>query len=48
MKRIFNGKARFTSADDRIPAWMMREPIAPHDAVFDVSDSDLDAVFDWD
>jgi aldehyde:ferredoxin oxidoreductase len=47
LERIFNRKAGFSSADDRIPEWMTRESIAPHDAVFDVSDSDLDAVFDW-
>lgn len=41
----FNQKAGFTEKDDRIPSWMMREPLEPTNAVFDVPDSELDSVF---
>ncbi|MFN2188151.1 MAG: aldehyde ferredoxin oxidoreductase C-terminal domain-containing protein [Candidatus Promineifilaceae bacterium] len=47
LEREFNSLAGFTSADDRIPEWMTIEPLAPHNAVFDVSDEDLDSIFDW-
>lgn len=45
LEREFNRRAGFTAEDDRIPAWMMREPLPPHDAVFDVPATDLDAIF---
>jgi aldehyde:ferredoxin oxidoreductase len=41
----FNRRAGITSADYRIPEYMREEPLAPHNAVFDVPDSELDAVF---
>ena len=41
----FNRRAGITSADYRIPEYMREEPLAPHNAVFDVPDSGLDAVF---
>jgi len=47
MERTFNKLAGFTSADDRLPEWMTREPLAPTNAVFDVPDEDLDSVFDF-
>lgn len=45
LERKFNALAGFTPADDRIPEWMTREPLPPHNAVFDVTDEDLDRVF---
>jgi len=42
----FNRRAGITSADYRIPKYMREEPLAPHNTVFDVPDSELDAVFD--
>jgi len=42
----FNRRAGITAADYRIPEYMREEPLAPHNAVFDVPDSDLDAVFE--
>ncbi|HET6446716.1 MAG TPA: aldehyde ferredoxin oxidoreductase C-terminal domain-containing protein [candidate division Zixibacteria bacterium] len=48
LEREFNRLAGFTPADDRLPEWMAREPLAPHNAVFDVSDEELDGLFDWD
>ncbi|MFH1636711.1 MAG: aldehyde ferredoxin oxidoreductase C-terminal domain-containing protein [Chloroflexota bacterium] len=47
LEREFNKGAGFTSADDRIPEWMTREPVAPTNAVFDVPAEDLDNVFNW-
>lgn len=43
IERDFNRRAGFTSADDRLPAFMTTEAIAPHGNVFDVTDADLDA-----
>lgn len=42
----FNKQAGFTKNNYRIPEYMCEEPLPPHNAVFDVPDSDLDAVFD--
>jgi aldehyde:ferredoxin oxidoreductase len=41
----FNRRAGITAADHRIPEYMREEPLAPHNATFDVPDSELDAVF---
>ncbi len=46
MEREFNRRAGFTKEDDRIPKWMTKEPLAPHNAVFDVSEEVLDHIFD--
>jgi aldehyde:ferredoxin oxidoreductase len=46
MEREFNRRAGFTAKDDRLPAWMTREQLPPHNAVFDVSDETLDTIFD--
>ena len=42
----FNRRAGFTEKDDRLPKWMTREPVPPHNTVFDVPDEQLDAIFD--
>jgi len=47
MELEFNRKAGLTRKDDRIPEWMTREPLPPHNTVFDVPDEELDKVFDW-
>ncbi len=44
-EKEFNRRAGFTKADDRLPEWMTREPLPPHNTVFDVSEEDLDSVF---
>ncbi|MHB0980340.1 MAG: aldehyde ferredoxin oxidoreductase C-terminal domain-containing protein [Thermoleophilia bacterium] len=44
-EKDFNRRAGFTAADDRLPAFMTTEPLAPSGNVFDVSDADLDSVF---
>jgi len=46
LERKFNSLAGFTAADDRIPEWMTREPLPPHNTVFDVPNEELDAIFD--
>ena len=47
LERKFNLGAGFGKDDDRIPEWMTREKLPPHNAVFNVPDEDLDKVFDW-
>jgi len=42
----FNRRAGITPADYRIPEYMREEPLAPHNTVFDVPDSELDTVFE--
>jgi aldehyde:ferredoxin oxidoreductase len=46
MEREFNRRAGFTKEDDRLPKWMTREPLPPHNSVFDVSEEILDHIFD--
>ncbi|MGC8856502.1 MAG: aldehyde ferredoxin oxidoreductase C-terminal domain-containing protein [Anaerolineae bacterium] len=46
MEREFNRRAGFTSKDDRLPEWMTKEPLPPHNTVFDVSEEVLDHFFD--
>jgi aldehyde:ferredoxin oxidoreductase len=47
IEREFNRQAGFTSAQDRLPEWMTQEPLPPTGAVFDVSEEELDRVFDF-
>jgi aldehyde:ferredoxin oxidoreductase len=47
LEREFNRRAGFTAKDDRIPAWMTREPLSPTNSVFDVAEEDLDKIFEW-
>ncbi len=44
MERDFNRRAGFTAKDDRLPEWMTKEALSPHDNVFDVPDETLDEV----
>ena len=46
MEREFNRRAGFTTKDDRLPEWMTKEPLSPHNSVFDVSEEILDHIFD--
>ncbi len=46
-ERLFNTAAGFTAADDRLPAWMKTVPLPPHNTVFEVTDAELDSVFDF-
>ena len=42
----FNRRAGITAEDYRIPEYMREEPLAPHNVVFDVPDSELDSIFE--
>jgi len=44
-EREFNRRAGFTEAHDRLHEAFSREPLPPHNTVFDVPDAELDAVF---
>ncbi len=46
-ERLFNEAAGFTKAHDRLPDFMTKEPLPPHNTVFDVPEKLLDAVFDF-
>lgn len=46
MEREFNRRAGFTKADDRLPKWMTEEAIPENGAVFDVSEKDIDSIFE--
>ena len=47
MEREFNRKAGFNAAHDRLPHYFKREELAPHNVTFDVTDEELDQVFNW-
>ena len=47
LEREFNRRVGFTKAHDRLPGWMTREALPPHNSVFDVPDEDLDGIFNW-
>jgi aldehyde:ferredoxin oxidoreductase len=47
LEREFNRRAGFTPAQDRLPEYMTKEPLPPLGPVFDVTDEDLDNVFNW-
>lgn len=42
----FNRAAGFGPEDDRLPMWMTTEPLPPNNSVFDVSEDDLDGIFE--
>ncbi len=46
LEKEFNQRAGFTEAHDRLPEWMTREQLPPTNAVFDVPEEELDAIFD--
>jgi len=47
MERLYNKRAGFTAADDRLPAFFYEDKLPPHNVVFTVTDEDLDSVFDF-
>ncbi len=47
MERDFNKRAGFTQEHDRLPRFMRREALPPHNVVFDIADEELDTVFNW-
>ena len=46
IEREFNQRAGLTAVTDRLPRFFVEEPLAPPGEVFDVSDEDLDAIWD--
>lgn len=46
-ERAFNEAAGFTKAHDRLPLYFKREALAPHNVKWDVSDEDLDSVYNF-
>jgi aldehyde:ferredoxin oxidoreductase len=47
MERMYNTKAGFTNADDRLPAFFLTDELPPHNVVFTVTDAELDSVHDF-
>jgi aldehyde:ferredoxin oxidoreductase len=47
MERDFNRRAGFTAQQDRLPDFMKKEPVSPHNVTFDIPDEELDKVFSW-
>jgi len=47
MERDFNRRAGFGPEDDRLPAYFRKDPLAPHNVTFQVSDAELDTVFNF-
>lgn len=45
VEKDFNRRAGFGPGDDRLPSFFTSEPLSPHGLVWDVADSDLDAMF---
>ena len=45
-ERSFNKRAGFTKAHDRLPDFFRTEPLAPFDVSFDVSEEEIECIFD--
>ena len=45
-EREFNKKAGFTILDDRLPEFFYTEPLPPHNVTFDVTDEEVDKVYE--
>jgi aldehyde:ferredoxin oxidoreductase len=46
-ERDFNKAAGFTAEHDRLPRFFQNEKLAPHGVVFEVTNEELDSVFNW-
>lgn len=46
-EREFNAAAGFTKAHDRLPMYFSRESVGPHNVRFDMSDAELDSVYNF-
>ena len=46
-ERDFNMRAGLTSKQDRLPEYFKKELLPPHNVVFQVSDEELDRVYNW-
>lgn len=46
-ERAFNQAAGLGVESDRLPEFCLTEPVAPHNVTFQVTDQDLDSLFNW-
>jgi len=46
-EKLFNDRAGMTSDDDRLPEFFTEVPLPPHDVVFQVTDAQLDEVYNF-
>jgi len=46
-EKLFNDRAGFGPADDRLPEFFKTDELPPHNITFQVSDADLDSVYDF-
>ena len=46
-ERDFNTRAGLTAEQDRLPEFFHKEPLPPHNITFQVTDEDLDQVFNF-
>jgi len=46
-ERDFNARAGFSANDDRLPEFFQKEPLSPHNITFNITDEELDQVFNW-
>jgi len=46
-ERDYNARAGFTAKDDRLPDYFRKEALGPHNVTFQVSDEELDQVFNF-
>lgn len=46
LEKEFTKKAGYSKYADRLPEFMKLEPLPPHNVVFDVTDAELDSVYD--
>jgi len=46
-ERNFNAAAGLGPEQDRLPEYFKKQPLPPHNVVFQVKDQDLDKVFNW-
>ncbi len=46
-ERAFNLSAGFTTSQDRLPEFFLKEPLPPHNVVFDVDARELDELFNF-
>jgi aldehyde:ferredoxin oxidoreductase len=47
MERDFNERAGFSSKDDRLPRFFLKEPLPPHNVTFKIKDEELDELYNF-
>ncbi|MFP4040306.1 MAG: aldehyde ferredoxin oxidoreductase family protein [Desulfosudaceae bacterium] len=47
LERDFNRRAGFGPSDDRLPAFFLKEKLSPHEVTFQVTDEELDSVYNF-